>query len=88
MEGNRVRRGRRSSKNIVTSEAIGFVPNPWDTPRGVAEKNPSNPKTPENEEKGKIGARKERNESTAPDATHHNQSTGCKQVVSHSLTLP
>ena len=42
----------------VTSEAVGFVPNPRDTPQGVAEKTQLPQKHPETEKKAKQGPKK------------------------------
>ena len=49
----RGQRGRRSSKNMLHQKPIGFVPNPWDTPQGVAEKTQLPQKHPETEKKAK-----------------------------------
>ena len=43
---------------MFTSEAVGFVPNPWDTPRGVAEKTHLTQKHPETRKKAKQGPKK------------------------------
>ena len=72
-------------KNRLTDWKPPLIFTPGTRPKGWQKKNPSNPKTPGNEEKSKTGAKKERNESTAPDATH--QSSWFQRNFQHSILM-